>query len=435
MTWNVTHRHQPDLAGATTTCRRSAARPRSRRRSPKAREIGYEGFELGNKFPREPAALARSLAEHGLALRVGLVLRPARASARSRTRSRAVGPHLRMLAENGAKVDGLRRSAPTRIQGAAARRWTSGRASATTAQWHAYADTAHALRRAPAGATACALAYHHHMGAYVESPDDVDELMARDRPDEVGLLFDTGHMTFAAAATPSRCSRKHVARVVPRALQGRAAGGDRAGAQRRLELPRRRCSTAPSPCRATASSTYAAVLRHPARRRLRGLAGRRGRAGSGRWRRATRTRRRASARCAASSTADRAEAPTWSASARQGAPRDGREIVDGHAASAPAGATSASRRCGWRAGEPMSRAAGEREVCVVVLRRHGRRRRRSGQTLCATSATRDSVFDDVAPAAVYVPRGAAVDVDGAHATPRSRSCTAPAPAAQARPAR
>ena len=30
--------------------------------------IGYEGFELGNKFPREPKALRDVLARHGLAL-------------------------------------------------------------------------------------------------------------------------------------------------------------------------------------------------------------------------------------------------------------------------------------------------------------------------------------------------------------------------------
>ena len=30
--------------------------------------IGYQGFELGNKFPREPAALREVLAPHGLPL-------------------------------------------------------------------------------------------------------------------------------------------------------------------------------------------------------------------------------------------------------------------------------------------------------------------------------------------------------------------------------
>src|SRR5436853_7218952 len=32
------------------------------------RAIGYEGFELGNKFPRESEALARVLAPHALSL-------------------------------------------------------------------------------------------------------------------------------------------------------------------------------------------------------------------------------------------------------------------------------------------------------------------------------------------------------------------------------
>ena len=49
--------------------------------------IGYQGFELGNKFPREPSALRKVLAAHGLDARVGLVLGPARARARSRRRS------------------------------------------------------------------------------------------------------------------------------------------------------------------------------------------------------------------------------------------------------------------------------------------------------------------------------------------------------------
>jgi inosose dehydratase len=61
------------------------------------------------------------------------------------------------------------------------------------------------------------LAYHHHMGAYVQSPQDVDALMAG-TGSEVGLLFDSGHMTFAAAMESSATDavamlRKHVHRV------------------------------------------------------------------------------------------------------------------------------------------------------------------------------------------------------------------------------
>jgi inosose dehydratase len=56
------------------------------------------------------------------------------------------------------------------------------------------------------------LAYHHHMGAYVETAEDVDRLMSLTGP-EVGLLHDTGHVTFAGGDAPTEL-RKHVARVV-----------------------------------------------------------------------------------------------------------------------------------------------------------------------------------------------------------------------------
>ena len=64
------------------------------------RAIGYQGFELGNKFPREPAALRELMAGYGLEVVSGWY------SGRLPQRSveeeiAAVGPHLRPLAENG----------------------------------------------------------------------------------------------------------------------------------------------------------------------------------------------------------------------------------------------------------------------------------------------------------------------------------------------
>ena len=49
------------------------------------------------------------------------------------------------------------------------------------------------------------------MGAYVETPADVDELMAL-VGDEVGLLFDSGHMTFAGGDAAAMLA-KYVKRV------------------------------------------------------------------------------------------------------------------------------------------------------------------------------------------------------------------------------
>jgi inosose dehydratase len=56
------------------------------------------------------------------------------------------------------------------------------------------------------------LAYHHHMGTVIESQADVDRLMASTGP-EVGLLLDTGHLTFAGG-DPVKAARQHAQRVV-----------------------------------------------------------------------------------------------------------------------------------------------------------------------------------------------------------------------------
>jgi inosose dehydratase len=51
------------------------------------------------------------------------------------------------------------------------------------------------------------------MGAYVESPADVDRLMAETGP-QVGLLFDTGHAWYGGATDVNALLRKHLHRVV-----------------------------------------------------------------------------------------------------------------------------------------------------------------------------------------------------------------------------
>lgn len=156
------------------------------------RAIGYEGFELGNKFPREPQALKALLAQYDLALVSGWYSgRLAERSAEEEIE--AVGPHLELLAKNGATVMVYGEVAQT-IQGSPVPLYQRPRFF-TADQWDAYAarvdrfaqyTLSHGVR----------VAYHHHMGAYVETPADVENLMRR-TSDALGLLLDTGHITFA----------------------------------------------------------------------------------------------------------------------------------------------------------------------------------------------------------------------------------------------
>ncbi|KVD54917.1 myo-inosose-2 dehydratase [Burkholderia ubonensis] len=171
------------------------------------RDIGYEGFELGNKFPREPQALKALLGEYGLSLVSGWY------SGRLAQRSvddeiAAVDPHLDLLAQNGATVMVYGEVADT-IQGAPVPLYQRPRFT-NDAQWDGYAKRLDAFARYTLS-RGVRVAYHHHMGAYVETPADVDRLMAT-TSDAVGLLFDAGHITFAGG-DPAEVLKRHIARV------------------------------------------------------------------------------------------------------------------------------------------------------------------------------------------------------------------------------
>jgi inosose dehydratase len=192
-------------------------------------EIGYAGFELGNKFPKQSAALRAVLAPYGLACVSGWYSGRLADAARSvEEEIEAVGPHLRLLAESGAPVMVYGEVADA-IQGQPQALRKRPRIQ-SEAQWQAYGDKldafgAHLLRHG------VRLAYHHHMGAYVEAPEDIDKLMAVTGPD-VGLLFDTGHMLFGGGDVLAMLD-KHIGRVchvhckdVRPAVTGMARNGD-----------------------------------------------------------------------------------------------------------------------------------------------------------------------------------------------------------------
>lgn len=171
------------------------------------RAIGYDGFELGNKFPREPQALKALLAQYDLALVSGWYSgKLAHRSVEEEIAS--VDSHLELLSRNGATVMVYGEVADS-IQGAPQPLYQRPRFF-SEAQWDTYAARVDEFARYTLS-RGVRLAYHHHMGAYVETPTDVDNLMAR-TSEAVGLLFDAGHITFAGG-DPVTVLDKHIGRV------------------------------------------------------------------------------------------------------------------------------------------------------------------------------------------------------------------------------
>ncbi|NDY92011.1 myo-inosose-2 dehydratase [Ideonella livida] len=176
------------------------------------KEIGYEGFELGNKFPKDGPGLKAKLDEFGLACVSGWYS-GFLAEGTLEDEIERCHDHMAKLQYNGVKVVVYGECAGT-VQGQMDTPVSRRPKFADEAAWQGYAQRLNAFGEHLLARYGIQLAYHHHMGAYVESPEDVDKLMALTNPAYVGLLFDTGHAYFGGAADPVALLKKHVTRVV-----------------------------------------------------------------------------------------------------------------------------------------------------------------------------------------------------------------------------
>ncbi len=184
------------------------------------REIGYQGFELGHRFPSDGPGLKAKLDEFGLACvsgwysgflaELGPGTSDADALAAEAQRCKA---HMSKLQHNGVKVVVYGECAGT-IQGQIGTPVSRRPRFASDAPWRAYAARLNAFGEHLLKTYDIKLAYHHHMGAYVEAPEDVDRLLELTDPANVFLLFDTGHAYYGGATDPVALLKRHVQRVV-----------------------------------------------------------------------------------------------------------------------------------------------------------------------------------------------------------------------------
>jgi inosose dehydratase len=172
-----------------------------------AKEAGFEGMELGHKFPRKPKALADVLGRFGLSLVSGwysaeLLRRDAREE------MRYLRPHLDLLKALGCTVLVFAETSNA-IHGDRGKPLAE-RPVLAAADWAQFGErmTQVADRTLAEGVR---LVYHHHMGTVVESAQEIDALMAATGP-SVHLLLDTGHATFAGA-DPAALARRYRARI------------------------------------------------------------------------------------------------------------------------------------------------------------------------------------------------------------------------------
>jgi inosose dehydratase len=169
--------------------------------------IGFDGIENGHRWPDDPQALKALLGRYGLRFVSGWY------STELLTRSvedeiAAVQGHLAKLKANDCKVCIVCECSNT-VHGRpdvpvnARPRLSAAEMAAFGAKMEAFA--------AYLAAQGITLAYHHHMGTVVESPDEIDAFMAATGP-ATHLLFDSGHCTFGGG-DPEAVLGRDVGRV------------------------------------------------------------------------------------------------------------------------------------------------------------------------------------------------------------------------------
>jgi myo-inosose-2 dehydratase len=172
-----------------------------------ARDAGFTGMELGNKFPREALALKPVLAEFGHDLVSGwystaLLTRDVDAE------MEAARGHIDLLKAMGCKV--LIAAETSNATHTDRQRPLSARPVLAHDDWPRFAERMTAFAEA-VRAEGLQLVYHHHMGTIVEREADIDRLMAL-TGEAVHLLLDVGHATWGGA-DPARLARHHRARI------------------------------------------------------------------------------------------------------------------------------------------------------------------------------------------------------------------------------
>ena len=174
-----------------------------------AAEIGYEGVELGTKFPREGQKLSPILSGYGLRL-VGGWYSGFLTERSVEEEWKAAAAHVRLLKDCGSQVlvyaeSGLMTRTSPWDEPLSKRPTLKQIELSTWAQ--KLAEFATMLKE-----TGITFAYHHHLKMLVERAEEIDAF-CESTPGEVGLLLDTGH-AYAAGADYTEILRKFGSRVV-----------------------------------------------------------------------------------------------------------------------------------------------------------------------------------------------------------------------------
>ncbi|TMB12371.1 MAG: TIM barrel protein [Deltaproteobacteria bacterium] len=179
-------------------------------------EAGYAGTELGDWgfMPTDPRALRRELDSRQLKLLASWVSvhlhDPSRLGAdeadvlrTARQLAEVGGPDNLVVLGNDPYTDALRTLMAGRIL---------PEHGMNEAQWRTFADSANRIARTVKKETGLRTVFHHHIGTWVETPEETARFLSMTDPEVLGLCFDTGHYRFGGGDAVEGV-RRHADRI------------------------------------------------------------------------------------------------------------------------------------------------------------------------------------------------------------------------------
>lgn len=180
------------------------------------KETGYIGTELGDWgfMPTEPSLLRQEIEKRGLELLGAFV--PV-ALADKATHNKGVNTALKvaeLMYKAGYKNAFIvladdNGSVPERRQHAGR---ITPEMGLSESQWKVYAEGAERVAKAVKDEYGLRTVFHHHCAGYIETPDEIDKLMAMTDPEVLGLCLDMGHYAFGGG-DPVEALQKHSDRI------------------------------------------------------------------------------------------------------------------------------------------------------------------------------------------------------------------------------
>ncbi len=171
---------------------------------------GFNGSEVGNKYPKDPTVLRPALELRGIQIcnawfSTFLISKPYEETLES------FDKHVAFLAAMGAKVVGVSEQSYS-TQGIQSQPIFEGKYVMNDGEWDALCGGLNRLGKYSLETYGVALTFHHHMGTVVQTAAETERLMAGTDSRYVSLLFDSGHFAYCGE-DPTEMVTKFAARI------------------------------------------------------------------------------------------------------------------------------------------------------------------------------------------------------------------------------